>query len=172
LERTAVPAVEAGELFAFAGVPSVTIGDSIADPENPIRLNLLAIEPPTVSMIFMVNNSPFGGREGQYVTSSKLRERVAKELRTNVSISVDWGDSSDRFTVAGRGELQLAVLIETMRREGYEFQVSMPQVITKTDGSAVLGTLRDPGRGHAQRVHRHGHPLRARKRACWKGSST
>ncbi len=89
-------------------------------------------------MIFMVNNSPFGGREGQYVTSSKLRERVEKELRTNVSISVDWGDSPDRFTVAGRGELQLAILIEQMRREGYEFQVSMPQVITKTDGDSVL----------------------------------
>jgi GTP-binding protein len=138
LERTVVPVVEAGELFAFAGVPSVTIGDSIADPENPIRLNMLTIEPPTVSMIFMVNNSPFGGREGKHVTSSKLRERVEKELRTNVSISVEWGDLPDRFTVAGRGELQLAVLIEQMRREGYEFQVSMPQVITQTDGGKVL----------------------------------
>ena len=138
LERTAVPVVEAGELFAFAGIPSVTIGDSIADPDRPIRLNVLAIEPPTVSMIFMVNNSPFGGREGQHVTSRKLRERVEKELRTNVSISVDWGDSPDRFAVAGRGELQLAILIEQMRREGYEFQVSMPQVITKMDGDRVL----------------------------------
>jgi GTP-binding protein len=138
LERREVPAVEAGEIFAFAGLPAVTIGDSVTDPERPVRLNILTIEPPTVSMMFMVNNSPFGGREGRYVTSNKLRERVEKELRTNVSIAVDWGDLADRFTVAGRGELQLAVLIEQMRREGYEFQVAMPQVITRTEGGRLL----------------------------------
>jgi GTP-binding protein len=138
LERTEVPVVEAGEIFAFAGIPTVTIGDSVTDPARPVRLNLLTIEPPTVSMMFMVNNSPFGGREGRHVTSNKLRERVAKELRTNVSIAVDWGDLADRFTVAGRGELQLAVLIEQMRREGYEFQVAMPRVITRTEGSTIL----------------------------------
>jgi GTP-binding protein len=138
LERKETTAVEAGEIFAFAGIPAITIGDSIGDPERPIRLDLLFIEPPTVSMMFMVNNSPFGGREGKYVTSSKLRERVQKELRTNVSIAVEWNDSPDRFTVAGRGELQLAVLIEQMRREGYEFQVSMPQVITRREGDNVL----------------------------------
>ena len=134
LERKEAAAVEAGEIFAFAGIPAITIGDSIGDPERPVRLDVLFIEPPTVSMMFMVNTSPFGGREGKYVTSSKLRERVRKELRTNVSISVEWGDAPDRFTVAGRGELQLAVLIEQMRREGYEFQVAMPQVITRPDG--------------------------------------
>jgi GTP-binding protein len=138
LERTEVSVVEAGEIFAFAGIPTVTIGDSVTDPASPVRLNLLTIEPPTVSMMFMVNNSPFGGREGRHVTSNKLRERVAKELRTNVSIAVDWGDLADRFTVAGRGELQLAVLIEQMRREGYEFQVAMPQVITRTEGGKIL----------------------------------
>ena len=99
-----------------------------------MKLNMLRIEPPTVSMMFMVNDSPFGGTEGKYVTSNKLRERIEKELRTNVSIAVDWGDLPDRFTVAGRGELQLAILIEQMRREGYEFQVSMPQVITDKKG--------------------------------------
>jgi len=138
LERTAVPSVEAGELFAFAGIPSVTIGDALSDPANPLPLRLLTIEPPTVAMMFMVNDSPFGGREGRHVTSNKLRERVEKELRTNVSISVEWGTLPDRFSVAGRGELQLAVLIEQMRREGYEFQVSMPQVITQADGDRLL----------------------------------
>jgi len=138
LERKEVPTVEAGEIFAFAGIPAVTIGDSVTDPERPIRLNMLTIEPPTVSMMFMVNDSPFGGTEGRYVTSNKLRERIERELRTNVSIAVEWGDLPDRFTVAGRGELQLAILIEQMRREGYEFQVSMPQVITEKQDGKVL----------------------------------
>ncbi len=138
LDRKETAAVEAGEIFAFAGIPAITIGDSIGDPERPVRLDILFIEPPTVSMMFMVNTSPFGGREGKYVTSSKLRDRIQKELRTNVSISVEWSDSPDRFTVAGRGELQLAVLIEQMRREGYEFQVSMPQVITRRKGGNLL----------------------------------
>jgi GTP-binding protein len=138
LERKEAAAVEAGEIFAFAGLPAITIGDSIGDPERPVRLDVLFIEPPTVSMMFMVNNSPFGGKEGKYMTSTKLRERVQKELRTNVSIAVEWGDSPDRFTVAGRGELQIAVLIEQMRREGYEFQVAMPQVITRREGDVVL----------------------------------
>ncbi len=138
LDRREVGTVEAGEIFAFAGIPNVTIGDTVTDPDNPVRLNMLKIEPPTVSMMFMVNDSPFGGQEGRYVTSNKLRERIEKELRTNVSISVDWGDLPDRFTVAGRGELQLAILIEQMRREGYEFQVAMPQVITeKADGKIL-----------------------------------
>jgi len=138
LERKEVPSVEAGEIFAFAGIPAVTIGDSVTDLERPVKSNMLKIEPPTVSMMFMVNDSPFGGTEGKFVTSNKLRERIEKELRTNVSIAVDWGDLPDRFTVAGRGELQLAILIEQMRREGYEFQVSMPQVITKKQGGKVL----------------------------------
>jgi GTP-binding protein len=138
LERKEVPSVEAGEIFAFAGIPAITIGDSVTDPERPVKLNMLTIEPPTVSMMFMVNDSPFGGTEGKFVTSNKLRERIEKELRTNVSIAVDWGDLPDRFTVAGRGELQLAILIEQMRREGYEFQVSMPQVITEKKGGKVL----------------------------------
>lgn len=138
LERKEVSSVQAGEIFAFAGIPAVTIGDTVTDPDRPVKLNMLKIEPPTVSMMFMVNDSPFGGQEGKFVTSSKLRERIEKELRTNVSIAVDWGNLPDRFTVAGRGELQLAILIEQMRREGYEFQVSMPQVITeKMDGKVM-----------------------------------
>ena len=138
LERKEAEAVEAGEIFAFAGIPAITIGDSIGDPERPVRLDVLFIEPPTVSMMFLVNNSPFGGREGKHMTSTKLRERVQRELRTNVSIAVEWSDLPDRFTVAGRGELQIAVLIEQMRREGYEFQVAMPRVITRRDGDRVL----------------------------------
>jgi GTP-binding protein len=138
LDRKEVDAVEAGEIFACAGLPSVTIGDSLADPARPVRLDLLTIEPPTVSMVFMINDSPFVGKEGKFVTSNKLRERVERELRTNVSIAVEWGDISDRFTVAGRGELQLAILIEQMRRDGYEFQVSMPQVITRREGDRLL----------------------------------
>ena len=138
LERKEAAAVEAGEIFAFAGIPAITIGDSIGDLERPVRLDVLFIEPPTVSMMFMVNSSPFGGLEGKYMTSTKLRDRVRKELRTNVSIAVEWSESPDRFTVAGRGELQIAVLIEQMRREGYEFQVAMPQVITRRDGDCVL----------------------------------
>ncbi len=138
LERKEASSVEAGEIFAFAGIPAITIGDSVTDPERPVKLNILRIEPPTVSMMFKVNDSPFGGTEGKFVTSNKLRERIEKELRTNVSIAVDWGDLPDRFTVAGRGELQLAILIEQMRREGYEFQVSMPQVITEKKGGKVM----------------------------------
>ena len=138
LDRKEVDAVEAGEIFACAGLPSVTIGDSLADPAHPVRLDLLTIEPPTVSMVFMINDSPFVGKEGKFVTSNRLRERVERELRTNVSIAVEWGDISDRFTVAGRGELQLAILIEQMRRDGYEFQVSMPQVITHREGDRLL----------------------------------
>jgi GTP-binding protein len=138
LERSETETVEAGEIFACSGLPAVTIGDSLADPERPVRLDLLTIEPPTVSMVFMVNDSPFVGLDGKFVTSTKLRERVERELRTNVSIAVEWGEQSDRFTVAGRGELQLAILIEQMRRDGYEFQVSMPQVITHREGDRLL----------------------------------
>ncbi len=138
LERREVPSVEAGEIFACSGIPGVTIGDGLTGRDAPVAIDLLAIDPPTVSMMFLVNDSPFAGREGTAVTSSKLRERMAKELRTNVSLAVEWGDRPDRFTVTARGELQLAILIEQMRREGFEFQVSMPQVITRRDGDLLM----------------------------------
>lgn len=121
----------AGDLVAVTGVLDVNIGETIADPAAPVALPLINIEEPTVKMIFMVNNSPFGGHEGEFKTSSQIRERLYKELETDVALKV--ADNTDgTWTVMGRGELHLAILIERMRREGYEFQVSRPHVINKT----------------------------------------
>ncbi|HEY5626509.1 MAG TPA: GTP-binding protein, partial [Nitrospira sp.] len=127
LERTDVDQAEAGEIVAVAGLEEFSIGDTIADFENPVALPRVTIDEPTVQMTFSVNNSPFAGREGKYLTSRHLRERLFKELETNVSLRVQETDSADRFLVAGRGELHLGVLIEQMRREGYELQVSQPE---------------------------------------------
>ena len=121
---------QAGDIVAITGIPEITIGETIADPVNPTALPLISIEEPTVKMIFMVNNSPFGGREGEFKTSSKIKERLLKELETDVALRVDV-NPNETWTVSGRGELHLAILIERMRREGYEFQVSRPHVITK-----------------------------------------
>ncbi|MGH7233703.1 MAG: GTP-binding protein TypA/BipA, partial [Nitrospiraceae bacterium] len=137
LERLEVENADAGEIVAVAGLPEVGIGETIADPNEPIALPPVAIDEPTVQMTFGVNTSPFAGREGKYLTSRHLRERLFKELETNVSLRVHATDSPDRFLVAGRGELHLAVLIEQMRREGYELQVSQPEVILHTDGGVV-----------------------------------
>ena len=133
LERADVDKAEAGEIVAIAGLDTVSIGDTIADAENPIALPRVTIDEPTVQMTFSVNNSPFAGREGKYLTSRHLRDRLFKELETNVSLRVNETDSADRFLVAGRGELHLGVLIEQMRREGYELQVSQPEVIVHRD---------------------------------------
>lgn len=128
---------QAGDIVAITGIPEITIGETIADPANPIPLPLLSIEEPTVKMVFMVNNSPFGGREGTFKTSSKIKERLLKELETDVALRVD-ENPDETWTVSGRGELHLAILIERMRREGYEFQVSRPHVINKViDGVKV-----------------------------------
>jgi GTP-binding protein len=140
LERTEVDKAEAGEIVAVAGIPDISIGETIADPEQPIALPPVAIDEPTVQMTFSVNNSPFAGREGKFLTSRHLRERLFKELETNVSLRVQETDSTDRFLVAGRGELHLSVLIEQMRREGYELQVSQPEVILHEDN----GVLTEP----------------------------
>jgi GTP-binding protein len=129
LERTDVEEAKAGEIVAVAGLDQVSIGDTIADAVQPSPLPRVTIDEPTVQMTFSVNNSPFAGREGKFLTSRHLRERLFKELETNVSLRVQETDSPDRFLVAGRGELHLAVLIEQMRREGYELQVSQPEVI-------------------------------------------
>jgi GTP-binding protein len=137
LERTDVEVAEAGEIVAVAGLTAVGIGDTIADAEQPVALPRVSIDEPTVQMTFSVNNSPFAGREGKFLTSRHLRERLFKELETNVSLRVQETDSPDRFLVAGRGELHLAVLIEQMRREGYELQVSQPEVILHRDGDLV-----------------------------------
>jgi GTP-binding protein len=131
LERIQADAASAGEIIAFAGMEGINIGDTVTDVENPKPLPRIIVDEPTISMVLSVNTSPLAGREGTYVTSRNLRERLEKELLYNVSIKVSF-DEMDSFKVMGRGELQLAILIEMMRREGYELSVSMPETITKT----------------------------------------
>ena len=132
LERQPVDEATAGEIVAVAGFDEIHIGETLADPANPIALPSIHVEAPTVRMTFGVNTSPFAGQEGTWGTSRKLRERLYKELEHNVALRVEDTDSADTFMVQGRGELHLAILIETMRREGYEFQVSRPEVIYRT----------------------------------------
>lgn len=129
LKRIEVEAAEAGEIVALDGLQEVAIGETLSDPQQPTPLPVITVEEPTVRMTFGVNNSPFAGRDGRWVTSRKLRERLFNELRHNVALRVEETDTADTFIVSGRGELHLAILIETMRREGYEFQVSRPEVI-------------------------------------------
>jgi GTP-binding protein len=129
LKRIETDEAHAGDIIAIAGMEDVDIGETIADAADPTPLPFVAIEEPTISMNFMVNNSPFAGQEGKYVTTRNISERLARELRSNVSLRVELTDSPDVFNVSGRGELHLAILIENMRREGYELQVSRPQVI-------------------------------------------
>jgi GTP-binding protein len=138
LGRVEVPAVEAGDLVAITGISDLTIGETVADAENPEALPVISIEEPTLQLTFGVNTSPFGGREGTYSTSRQIRARLYRELETNIALRVEDTDSADVFLVSGRGELHLAILIETMRREGYEFQVSRPVVITKTIDGQVM----------------------------------
>ncbi len=126
-----------GDVLAIAGVEGITIGETITHPETPQALPHIVIDEPTISMLFTINTSPFFGREGTYVTSRNLRERLEKELLTNVAIRVEPGEGMDTFKVMGRGELQLAILIETMRREGYELSVAKPEILTKTIDGAV-----------------------------------
>jgi GTP-binding protein len=132
LERVEVSEAGPGDIVALAGFEEVNIGETIADREHPVPLPPVSVDEPTVSMVFSVNNSPFAGQEGKYVTSRNLKERLERELLTNVSIRVEPGDTPDAFKVSGRGELQMAILIEMMRREGYELAVSKPEVITRT----------------------------------------
>jgi len=130
LERVELPQASAGEIVCLAGLEGVEIGLTITDPENPERLEGIAVEEPTISVDFLVNNSPFAGRDGKFVTSRQIKERLEKELERNVALRVEDTDATDTWTVSGRGELHLSILMETMRREGYEFQVSRPRVIT------------------------------------------
>ncbi len=132
LKRNEALDASAGEIIALAGMEDVDIGETICDPADVTPLPFVNIEEPTLSMNFVVNNSPFAGKEGKFVTTRNLAERLARELRSNVSLRIEVGDTPDVFRVSGRGELHLAILIETMRREGYEFQVGKPQVIFKT----------------------------------------
>lgn len=131
LSRVEVEKAQAGEIVCITGCDNITIGDTICDAEHPEPLPFVDLDEPTISMQFLVNNSPFAGKEGTYVTSRHLRQRLFKEKETNLSLRVEETDSPDSFKVSGRGELHLSILIETMRREGYEFQVSKPEVITK-----------------------------------------
>ena len=136
LQRIEIEEARAGDLVAVSGFDEVNIGETIACPDNPEALPLIKVDEPTLQMTFVVNDSPFAGKEGKFVTSRQLRDRLQRELLTNVALRVEDTDSPDRFAVSGRGELHLGILIETMRREGYEFQVSQPQVIFRTiDGS-------------------------------------
>ena len=132
LERVEVPEASAGEVVSLAGFENVEIGTTLTDIDHQDRLAGIAVEEPTISVDFLVNNSPFAGKEGKYVTSRQLRERLYHELERNVALRVEDTDSTDTWSVSGRGELHLSILMETMRREGFEFQVSRPRVITRT----------------------------------------
>ncbi len=139
LERIETKEAAAGDIVALAGMEGINIGDTVTDAEEPRPLPRIKVDEPTISMVFSANTSPFAGKEGKYVTSRNIMERLEKELLYNVSIKVDF-DRTDSFKVMGRGELQLAILIEMMRREGYELSVSMPETITKT----INGALHEP----------------------------
>src|SRR6185436_15288535 len=131
LRRVEVAEAAAGEIVAIAGIPDLNIGETLADPEHPEALDPIRVEEPTLSMDFMVNDAPFAGREGKYVTSRHLRERLFKEALANVALRVEETDSPDTLRVSGRGELHLAIVAETMRREGFEFQLARPRVILR-----------------------------------------
>jgi GTP-binding protein len=141
LERDEAEEVAAGEIVAIAGVEGIQIGESITDLANPAPLEPLTIDDPTLAMVFTINTSPFAGREGQYVTSRDLRSRLEKELLTNVSLRVEETGTTDAFRVLGRGELQLAILIETMRREGYELMVGKPEIVVRTENGKKMEPL-------------------------------
>ena len=136
LERVSIDSAAVGDIVALAGIEGINIGDTVTDLERPKPLPRITVDEPTISMVFSINSSPFAGKEGKYVTSRNLRERLEKELLYNVAIKVDF-DNTDSFKVMGRGELQLAILIEMMRREGYELSVSMPETITKQINGAI-----------------------------------
>jgi len=174
LKRVDIEATELGDIVAIAGVEGITIGETITGIENPAPLPAIVIDEPTIAIQFSVNNSPFAGREGQFVTSRNLRERLEKELLTNVSIRVEETGSPDSFKVMGRGELQLAILIEMMRREGYEVMVGRPEIVTRTiDGKVMepvehltidipesfVGVVIErlgPRKGEMTKMHNHG----------------
>ena len=174
LKRTETTETEIGDIVAIAGVEGITIGETFTSLENPAPLPLIVIDEPTIAMQFSVNNSPFCGKEGKFVTSRNLRERLDRELLTNVSIRVEESGSPDSFKVLGRGEMQLGVLIEMMRREGFELMVGRPEIVTKTvDGikmepvehltidvpeefTGVVIEKLGPRKGEMTKMHNHG----------------
>ncbi len=138
VSRTELPEASAGDVVLLSGLPEVYVGDTITSDENAEALPVIKIDPPTVAMDFIVNNSPFAGKEGTLVTTRHIRERLEKELETNVGLKIEFGDRTDAFRVSGRGEMHLGVLIETMRREGFEIAVSRPEVITHMEGTVKM----------------------------------
>lgn len=136
-KRVEIPQAESGDIVTVAGIPDIYIGETIADSESTQPLPAIKVDEPTISLQFLVNNSPFAGKEGTFVTGRQIRERLEKELETNVGLKVDFG-SNEFFTVYGRGELHIAILLETMRREGYEVQISQPKVIIKEEDGVKL----------------------------------
>jgi len=138
MKQTPIDRAEAGEIVALAGIEDIFIGETVSSADDPQPLPKITVDEPTIAMLFSVNTSPFAGREGRFVTSRKLRERLDKEALANVAIRVESTEAMDTFKVSGRGELQLAILIEMMRREGYELQVSKPEVITRREDGKVL----------------------------------
>ena len=143
LKRIEVAHAAAGDVVCLAGIEDITIGDTIASPENPVAIPLIAVDEPTVSMIFGVNTSPVAGRDGSYVTSRNLRDRLTRELLGNVSIRVEDTETPEQLKVVGRGELQLSILIEMMRREGFELQVSRPDIVTKDINGVKMEPIED-----------------------------
>jgi GTP-binding protein len=143
LKREAIESAQAGDIVAIAGVENINIGETIADGAAPVALPPLVVDEPTIAMNFSSNNSPFAGKEGKFVTGRHLRERLQKETLSNVSIRVAPTEDPDIFKVSGRGELQLSILIETMRREGYELQVSRPEVVTHEENGVLLEPIEE-----------------------------
>ena len=156
IERVDIDEAGPGDIVAVAGIPDVTIGDTITDPADPRPMQRLDLDAPTLSMTFGANTSPLSGREGRYVTSRHIRQRLEREVLGNVSIQFVPTESADTFEVLGRGELQLAILIEQMRREGYELQVSRPEVILRDDRRRDPRAVRAHHGRHPARVHRPG----------------
>ncbi len=138
MKQVPIDHADAGEIVALAGIEDIYIGETVSSADDPQPLPRITVDEPTISMLFSVNTSPFAGREGKYVTSRKVRERLDKEALANVAIRIESTDTMDTFKVSGRGELQLAIMIEMMRREGYELQVSKPEVITKRENGQLL----------------------------------
>ena len=138
LNKVEVEEAFAGDIVSIAGIPNINVGETISEDANAEALPAIKVDPPTLTMNFLVNNSPFAGKEGKFVTSRQIRERLEKELETNVGLQITFPDSADVFKVSGRGEMHLSVLVETMRREGYELQVSQPQVIMKEEDGQKL----------------------------------
>src|SRR6188508_1107786 len=143
LKRVDIQEAAAGDIVCLAGIENITIGETITDPENPAPMPPIAIDEPTVSMIFGVNTSPMSGRDGQFVTSRQIKDRLDRELLGNVSIKVEPTDTPEQMKVLGRGELQLSILIEMMRREGYELQVSRPDIVTKTVNDKLMEPIEE-----------------------------